>query len=325
MGSGVVNLTTLRPKASKEVEEAIVQLHSRVDNAVVAINNLSQQLQNLPTQADLQSHAARIEQASSVFSIFDYMVAGVSSGSKQQASTLPTVNGAFAYTANASTIIWYWDGTNGSSPITIFWPDGSSTIVPPASFAVSGLAASTTYTFYPYFDVNLGGVNFVILATGNGSPKAAFIGSSQLAAAAQSADNRVGMTANTITASTTAGAPAGGSGGGSGGGCVSEDCEVIPLAGKALSYLMPCEDWIEIKTFGGHKLRGAPKHRIFTEDGCLALLNLSVGMRVVSLDGLSIISDIAEIYEKGRKRMVWVPKGNLYWSNRILSHNYKTL
>jgi hypothetical protein len=135
----------------------------------------------------------------------------------------------------------------------------------------------------------------------------------------------VPLNSTTLTGATTGGGAGSGSGGGSGGACVADDTEVVALSGEALCHAVPCEHWLELHTTGGHTLRADPRHRIFTEEGCVALKTLQKGARIVTLDGISTLQDVYEVQESGKKIIVWVPRGHLYWSNRILSHNIKPI
>jgi len=320
------NLAQLKGKVSREVEQAFIDVHEKIDTLNGVLAKLGQQVSTLPTAAQLQQHGAKIQQAILTLPGYDAVVAGVSSGHKQQASILPVVSGAFAYTSDGTSITWYWDGTNGSFILIVNWPDRSVTQVPPASFRVSGLANSTTYNFFPYFDVVQGGIFFAAdSAAGVGTPPIAFPAAASIlvATAIQSQDNHVPLNLSNMSAATTAGGGGGGSGGGRFGGCVSEDTEVVALGGDLFSYLVPAHDWIEIRSLGGRKLRAVPEHRIFTEEGCLRMAHLTPGMRALTLDGLEYIRSVERVQEEGKKRLVWVPKGNVYAANGYLAHNIK--
>lgn len=211
------NLIPLKGKVPQEVEQAFIDAHARIDGALNDFRTLQAAVAQLPTNAQLQAHSAIVAQALASMSAFDTTVAGVSTAHKGQSSILPTVNGTFAYTSSTSGITWYWDGTNGSTLLTIMWPDGSTTPVPPANFTVGGLSASTTYRFYPYFDTIFGGIKFAIASGGLGSPAAAYSGTNLGAAAIAAADTHVSATSNAMTAATTSSGSGGGSGGGRGG------------------------------------------------------------------------------------------------------------
>lgn len=320
------NLAQLKGKVPREVEQAFIDAHERIDNLANTLIGLKQQMATLPTAAQLQQHGAKIQQAILTLPGYDAVVAGVSSGHKQQASILPIVSGAFAYTSNGTSITWFWDGTNGSFILIVNWPDRSVTQIPPSSIQVTGLANSTTYNFFPYFDVVQGGIFFAAdSGAGIGTPPIAFAAAASIlvATAIQAQDNHVPLNLSNMSAATTGGGAGGGSGGGRFGGCVAEDTEVTPLGGDLFSYLVPAHDWIEIQSMTGRKLRAVPEHRIFTEEGCLRMAHLTPGMRALTLDGLEYIRSVERIQEPAKKRLVWVPKGNVYAANGILSHNIK--
>src|ERR1700683_5677 len=71
------------------------------------------------------------------------------SGVLMKGSVPPTWSGAFPSVSTTSSITWSWSG------LTIFRADGSTTTIPNGSLAVTGLAAATTYNFYPYWDDTL--------------------------------------------------------------------------------------------------------------------------------------------------------------------------
>jgi hypothetical protein len=326
MGTTHINLAALKGKVPREVEETFIAMNAKLDAAHSAIASVRQQITILPTAAQLQQHAARIEQAVATIPAFDATVAGVSTGHKQQASILPVVSGAFAYTSNGTSITWFWDGTNGSFILIVNWPDRSVTQIPPASFQVTGLANSTSYNFFPYFDVVQGGIFFAAdPLAGVGTPPIAFAAGASILVptAIQSQDNHVPLNLSNMAGATTAGGAGGGSGGGRFGGCVSEDTEVVSLHGDMFSHMVPAEEWIEVVCLHGRRLRAVPAHRLFTEQGCVRMAHLTPGMRIVTIDGLEAVSRVERITEKGMRRLVWIPQGNLFWANGLLSHNIK--
>ena len=64
-------------------------------------------------------------------------------GVLMKGSVPPTWSGAFTYISTTSSLTWSWSG------FTIFRADGTTTAAPNGSFAIGGLAAATTYYFYP--------------------------------------------------------------------------------------------------------------------------------------------------------------------------------
>jgi hypothetical protein len=77
-------------------------------------------------------------------------------------------------TPNSAT--FYYDGTNGSQPLTIHRADGTDTVVS-GNQTVQKLAPSTTHYFYPYYDERSGEVKFVTTATGVGTAVPQAVGS----------------------------------------------------------------------------------------------------------------------------------------------------
>jgi hypothetical protein len=122
-------------------------------------------------------------------------------------------NPGFKYTSSTSTITWYWDGTNGSTIITIYRADGTSFTVS-GSQAVTGLSPSTTYYFYPYYDLASSTLKWV--TGGSGSPAIAQAAPSPALAQAQGLNGQVPVSTTAMAASTTASGSGGGSAGGRG-------------------------------------------------------------------------------------------------------------
>ena len=68
------------------------------------------------------------------------------SGVLMKGSVPPTWSGAFTYASTTSSLAWSWTG------LSIYRADGTTTAIPNGSGTVTGLAAGTTYYFYPYWD-----------------------------------------------------------------------------------------------------------------------------------------------------------------------------
>ncbi len=143
-----------------------------------------------------------------VYSIYQALTQGRSSASGflYRGSTPPSAaNVHFTYTSNDASITWSW------AAFTIFWPDGEQETVNAGSLVFSGLAASTTYYFYPTVRLADGTIQW---------PGGANTGRSYLYASEQYQFGSVGLTAGGMTASTAA---TGGSGGGGFNGCLDAD------------------------------------------------------------------------------------------------------
>jgi uncharacterized membrane protein YgcG len=134
-------------------------------------------------------------------------------------SRVQSLSTAFQYVipSAATSITFYWDGTNSSVPLTIYRDDG--TILPRiyGNFNVTGLNPSTTYFFYPYYDEPSGTVKWATAAGAVGTPPVAFATTQSLPAAqVQLMRNHIPLAL--LLAATGIAFPAGGGGGGSGSG-----------------------------------------------------------------------------------------------------------
>ena len=150
-----------------------------------------------------------------------------------------TVN-SITFTTTTTSITFYWDGTNGSKPLTIYRDDNTTAGPISGSLLVSGLSPSTTYFFFPFFqDLTelpagniqnitaepLGTVIFASVPAANpvGSPPVAYLASSPLVVQRQFLQDHIplALTLSTTGVTTPAagtGSGSGGSGGGGGGG-----------------------------------------------------------------------------------------------------------
>lgn len=132
-------------------------------------------------------------------------------GVLMKGSVPPTWSGAFTYVSTTNAITWTW------ASLTIARADGTTTAVANGSLAVSGLAAGTSYYFYPYWDdagLALGWVGG--LAGSAGTPANAFGAKVNAAAQQQGLQGRVPLSQGAMIAATTTTGTGGGSGGGSG-------------------------------------------------------------------------------------------------------------
>ena len=129
-------------------------------------------------------------------------------GVLMRGSVPPTWSGAFTYVSTTSSITWSWSG------LVIYRADGTTTAVPNGSVAVGGLAAGTTYNFYPYWDDTAASLGWV--AGGAGAPAFAQAAKTNSAAQQQGLQGRVPLSQGAIVAATTTSGTGGGSGGGSG-------------------------------------------------------------------------------------------------------------
>jgi hypothetical protein len=130
------------------------------------------------------------------------------SGMLMKGSLPPTWSGSFTYASTTSSLTWSWTG------LSIYRADGATTAIPNGSAAVTGLAAGTTYYFYPYWDDAASALGWV--AGGAGSSGFAQSAKTNSAAQQQSLQGRVPLSQGAIVAATTTSGTGGGSGGGSG-------------------------------------------------------------------------------------------------------------
>ncbi len=71
------------------------------------------------------------------------------------------LSGVLGFSASATTVTVWWDGTNSSQVISIKRADGTSFTIPKGSQTISGLTASTQYGFSVFWNINnTGGLSF---------------------------------------------------------------------------------------------------------------------------------------------------------------------
>lgn len=127
-----------------------------------------------------------------------------SSDLNTQGSIPPTnITGTLTATPGAMSINFSWNS------IVIQLSDGSYKAIRDSSLNVTGLAATTTYAFYPYYDTKLGLLVFVAISgTASGVPPVAFASTGNTTAAqAQTLDTRIALTS--VLAQATTGGSAG--------------------------------------------------------------------------------------------------------------------
>lgn len=265
------------------------------------------------------------------------------------------VTGQFAAVTSTTTITWYWDGTNGSTPCVIHRADGSTFAVPRGSITISGLTAATTYYFLPFWSVYspcaVGWVQGTV-----GSPKIAFVladttnpASSQYYQAQQLLQNREPLATSFMTQSTTAAGTGGGTagGGGSGGFCVMAGTDIEPIGdyGDMKIGIHHEYVWRTLATMKGKWFNGTLNHPVYVarkdqlpeiekilQDGfneeTLApfkreLRQAAVSHYIVTRDGMEEIGRNYYFTRNCTKRSVHMDKGHLFFANGILSHNAK--
>ena len=212
----------------------------------------------------------------------------------------------------------YWDGTFGSTTITIYRADGTTTGPLSGNQAITGLTASTTYYIYPYYDEV--GAAIAFSAGGTGTPNYAFTAPNFVAAQTQGLRNHTPLSSGAFTLTTGSG------GGGSSGGssrCVMEGSKIEALSGECHTYLWPQEEWIRITTANGCSISCTPNHPVYTNNGKTRVDVLTLGEYIITKQGFSPVVEIKSFSLKARKISIVVPDGELYWANDILSSNMK--
>jgi fibronectin type 3 domain-containing protein len=132
-------------------------------------------------------------------------------------STPFSTTSSFAYTSTTTSISWFWDGTNGSTTITIYRADNKTTGPISGNQTITGLTPGTTYNFYPYWDEPTQTLQWVTGGTGTPAYAISSAGS-KVAVQQQNLRTRIPLSIGGMQAATPASGSGSGSGGGGGGG-----------------------------------------------------------------------------------------------------------
>jgi hypothetical protein len=216
---------------------------------------------------------------------------------------------------------------------------------------VTGLAAATSYYFYPYWDEVASTLDWV--ASGSGSPALAQTNKTNTAAQQQSLQGRVPLSQGAIIAATTSSGTGGGSGGGSGsclrsgalvltkerGTVEIETCKVgehlrcpSPAGGETWTRIIRVEvrdadTFIRLHFSNSETLDVTPHHIFTLADGSpmraerLCLSDIFVGRfsRIT-------LQKIEAIVEDGQKVTVSCEPNHEFFAGRhtatVLTHNY---
>jgi hypothetical protein len=267
------------------------------------------------------------------------------SGVLMKGSVPPTWSGTLTYVSTPSTITWSWTG------LTIYRADGTTTSVPNGNVAISGLAAGTTFYFYPYWDEALHEVGWV--AGGTGSPASAQSAKTIAAAQQQALQGRIPLSQGAILAATTTSGTGGGSGGGSGSclrtgsmvltkerGTVGiESCSVgehlrcpAPAGGEMWTRIRRLEfrdadTFIRLHLSNAESLDVTPHHIFTLADGSpMRAERLCLSDVLVGRFGRLTIRKIEAITEESRKVTISCEPSQEFFAGRyaasVLTHNY---
>ena len=236
-----------------------------------------------------------------------------------QGSTPPIIPTGFKYTENITNIHWFWDGTNGSVIIVIYFPDGTNKGGISGDRNTTGLVASTSYGFLPKYDIASGTIKWV--NGGSGSTGEAFTVAQQTLAkfSEQFLDGSIPASSGWMIGTTTGG----GGGGGGGGGCPMEGTEIVPLGQIAISTAEDNEEWVEIQLRGGRTLCATPNHPVYTNRGKTCLCDIEVGEEVITVKGLVPVATKQTLHFKAKKLVIQMKTGHILWENGVMSSNVK--
>jgi len=314
-------IPNLRGKYPPDLADAVTIAYNNLYSSQAQIQALAAAMNQLKTAQDAQAATQAAQQSAlASLSAVSTVAGGSSTLLKSQASVVPVLVGSFAYVSTTSSITWYWDGTNGSTQLTLLWPDGSTSQIPANHLAITGLTANTAYFFYPYSSSTAIAVQFAMVAGGSGTPPAAYAAKNLTAAAYVSADGLVALAPTSMTASTTSSGSGGGSGGGSG--CARQDMQIEALTSPLQIRPLINRVWTKVELASGRILVASPEHGVFTERlGKLPLRTLKKGDILITKEGLVPVERAEEEEYPEVALAVSALPGKLYWANGILSHN----
>jgi len=267
------------------------------------------------------------------------------SGVLMKGSVPPTWYAAFTYLSNTSSITWTW------SSLSIYRADGTTTMIPNGSITVTGLAAATSYYFYPYWYDIASAIGWV--AGGAGAPANAQDAKTNSAAQQQALQGRIPLSQGAIIAATTASGTGGGSGGGSGS-CLRAGTVVLTKergtveietckAGEHIRCPSPvgAEGWTRIVRieardadtfirlhFSNAESLDVTPHHIFTlADGSpMRAERLCLSDVLVGRFGRITLKKIEVVVEDGQKVTVSCEPSHQFFAGRhaasVLTHNY---
>lgn len=242
------------------------------------------------------------------------------------------VDGNFGASATATTITWYWDGTNSSRVIVLRRSDGTSVTIPGSSITITGLTASQTYSYFPCWPSN-GSHNVAWAGPGDtGTPVIAYSSAAtatQLAQAAafQARSGFEPLTAGAMTFAQPASGTSGGVGGGGGapGKCVMIGTHLTPLGNEEIDTAYHHQsNWVRIET-DTRGLNCTPDHPLYdSEQGKVdASFFLGKNCWIVTEDGEQKITHTSRFILDSTKIESRMKSGHIFFANGFMSHNLK--
>ncbi|HLW83354.1 MAG TPA: Hint domain-containing protein [Candidatus Acidoferrales bacterium] len=308
-------------------------LYESLKRVVSGVNNLKLSLDSGVTDG---ADFARVSAAA----LTQNKVDPAKSGVLMRGSLPPTWSNAFTYASTTSSITWMW------TSLAILRADGTQTQIANGSLAVTGLAAATTYFFYPYWDETQLALAFV--AGGAGNPANAQSAKTIAAAQQQALQGRIPLSAGAMTAATTSSGTGGGSGGGSGS-CLrgnmlvlTKDRGLVPVQrARVGDHIRGRENWTQIirhevhacETFvrltlsNGDTVDVTP-HHVFTlvDDAPVRAERLCLGDILMGRYGWLTLKKIEVVIEEGTKVIVTCEPDHEFFASQIgasvLTHNY---
>ena len=261
-------------------------------------------------------------------------------------SVAPFLSTAFTYTNNASTITWAW------TSLTIYRADGTTTNIGTGTKVETGLAAATTYYFYPYYD-ETNAVLAWVNGSGHGTDGIAFLAAqrSNTLAQSQALQAHTPLSSGPISAVTTASGGGGGGGGGGSGNCVRSNMLVeektkgiIPAYEiETGDFLKSKDGWVEVQRayeaecdlfvqvcVNGHYLDVTPWHPFeamdeFCQPMGTEASRLTLFHQLHTIDGTDFVSSIEMLQGKGQKMVIECGYPHTFYAGEdkpyILAHN----
>lgn len=250
-------------------------------------------------------------------------------------------------------IDWFWDGTNGSSPVVIYFMDGSTLTVSGNLPDLADHGANATAYYYPYWDQSLG---LIVIPHFSGYIR------SPLGAQAQSQQGRISLSMGGMAGVSVAagGGTGGGGGGGSSGGTgacprgserlyvyrhqspsllTGQDAPIGSVEpgdyfagpGGRLQLITRVErfanaQWFRTRFSNGRTVDVSRTHLWETAEGELCRAAEALGQQLPSRDGRPItITAIEPIQESDEAIAIWCVPDHRFAIDDVLMHNLQKM